>query len=419
MIETARARNSDMANIEFRENPSPRLDGIADASVDFLYSIMTLQHIPAQLAAGYVDEFFRVLAPGGVAIFQFVTGADDSLRGHVFARVPNRWLNPLRRLAWRRSTVFEMHALDEAALTRILAKHPHVQLLDAIDDPAAGRGWSGRRWFVVSRDEMPVEVDLDGYRVYARASDTHIGANLIAGRAHDANVEAALRARLRPGATFLDIGANIGIFTGLGASLVGPRGRVIAVEPIARNVALIERMCRSNGFRNVRVIRAAASDRVGEIALRTQAATSNATTPAAAGVRLRAEGGTTIEVPAVMLDEALADLDRLDVVKVDVAGMEPRVLRGLSRTLERFRPTLIVEFHPWAIERASGEAPIEVLRRLWTIHGAGAVLHRDGTVEHVADPESVIAAWRRFDEAVGTNGLAHIDLVFESTSHEQ
>ncbi len=413
MIETARTLNRDVANIEFRENPSVRLEGIADASVDFVYSIMTLQHIPAELARGYVDEFFRVLAPGGIAAFQFVTGADDSLRGQVFARVPNRWLNPLRRLAWRRSTVFEMHALDEAALKRTLAKYPHMQLLDAIDDPAAGRGWSGRRWYVINRDEMPIDVELDGYRVHARASDAHIGANVIAGHVHDANVDAALRARLRPGATFLDIGANIGVFTGLGASLVGPEGRVIAVEPIARNVDLIERMCRGNGFANVDVIRAAASDCAGSIALRTERTTSNATTPAAAGVRLRAESGTTVEVPAVALDDLLADLERLDVVKIDVAGMEPRVLRGLDKTIGRFRPALITEFHPWAIERASGEAPIVVLRALWSIYRAGSVLHRDGTVERVADPEAVIAVWQRVDDALGTNGLAHLDLVFD------
>jgi len=380
-----------------------------------VYSLITLQHIPTRLAMGYVGEFFRVLAPGGIAVFQFVTGADDSLRGRVFARVPNRWLNPLRRLAWRRSTVFEMHALDEAELTRILAKHPHVQILDAVDDPAAGRGWSGRRWYVINRDEMPVEVDLDGYRVHARASDAHIGANVIAGRAHDANVDAALRARLRPGATFLDIGANIGVFTGLGASLVGPEGRVIAVEPIARSVELIERMCRANGFANVRVIHAAASDRVGNIALRTEPTTSNATTPEAAGVRLRAESGATIEVPAIVLDEALAELDRLDVVKIDIEGMEPRALRGLRGTLERFRPVLIMEFHPWAIERASHEAPIEVLRWLWSIYGECAVLHRDGSVERVADPGSVIEAWRRFDDLSGANGVGHLDLVFESS----
>jgi FkbM family methyltransferase len=306
-----------------------------------------------------------------------------------------------------------MHTLDEAALERALAKHPMLEILGSVDDASAGPGWVGRRWFLVNRDEIPVEVARDGYRVFARASDAHIGANVIAGRAHDANVEAALRARLRPGATFLDIGANIGIFTGLGASLVGDKGRVIAVEPIARNVALIERMCRGNAFANVRVIRAAASDRGGTLALCTASATSNATTPEAAGVRLRAPDAATVEAPAVVLDDALGDLDRLDVVKLDVAGMEPAVLRGLRRTLARFRPALVTEFHPWAIERASREAPIDMLRELWSIYGTGAVLHRDGSIERVENPEGVISAWQRFDEQAGTNGLAHLDLVFE------
>jgi len=57
-----------------------------------------------------------------------------------------------------------------------------------------------------------------------------------------------------------------------------------------------------------------------------------------------------------------------------------------------------------------------VLRGLWSLYGAGSVLHRDGTIERVADPEGVIAAWRRVDEALGTNGLAHLDVLFESMS---
>ena len=153
MIETARGLNADIGNVEFRENASARLQGVVDGSVDFVYSNVTLQHIPAQLAVGYVDEFFRVLAPGGVAVFQFVTGPDESLRGHLFSRVSNRWLNPLRRLAWRQRAVFEMHALDEAELTHRLARDPRLYLLVAVDDVAAGRGWRSRRWYVVRRDE--------------------------------------------------------------------------------------------------------------------------------------------------------------------------------------------------------------------------------------------------------------------------
>ncbi|MBN8482442.1 MAG: class I SAM-dependent methyltransferase, partial [Xanthomonadales bacterium] len=345
MVATARRLNADRANLEFRENASARLEGIADASIDFVYSMMTLQHIPSSLAHGYVEEFLRVLAPGGVAVFQFVAGADASLRGRMFARLSNRWLNPLRRLAWRRQAVFEMHALDEPALRRMLARDERLRLLESLDDTAAGPGWRGWRWYVVNDGEMPVEVVArDGHRVFARAGDAHIGAPLIAGHAHDPHVEAALRTHLAPGATFLDIGANIGVFTMLGAHLVGPSGRVVAVEPLAGNVALIERACRHNGYDHVQVIRAAASDEAGVLELRTEPSTSNAATPAASGPRLLGGRGVTLPSEAVVLDDALAGLDRLDLVKVDIAGMEPRALRGLARTLERLRPVLICEF---------------------------------------------------------------------------
>jgi len=416
MLDAARALNAGVGNIEFRENASPKLDGIADASVDFVYSIMTLQHIPAALAAGYVDEFFRVLAPGGVAAFQFVSEPDDTLRGRLFARLSNRWLNPLRRLAWRRGAVFEMHGLDEAELERRIARHPMLRVLEAFDDAAAGPGWRGRRWYVVNDDEVPVEVSARGYRMYARASDIHIGAPMIAGQAHDANVDAALRAHLKPGATFLDVGANIGVFTALGASVVGREGRVIAVEPIARNVELIERACRGNGFDQVRVIRAAASDREGTLELRIEGSTSNAATPAAAGEVLRGETGSTVRVPAVVLDDALGDLERLDLVKIDVEGMEPRALRGLERTIERFQPLLVSEFHPWAIERATGESPLDFLEWLSEWYGRISVLHRDGSTEDFTDAGAVMLAWRRVNEAAGMDGRVHIDLLFHPRS---
>jgi len=150
MVATAARLNADVDNVEFRVNASPRLEGIADASIDLVFSFITLQHIPAALAAGYVEEFFRVLAPGAAAVFQFTTGPDRSLRGHFFERVSNRWLNFLRRVAWRRGTVFEMHGVREAELAWSLQRFPHLRVLATVNDGAAGSGWHGRRWYVVN-----------------------------------------------------------------------------------------------------------------------------------------------------------------------------------------------------------------------------------------------------------------------------
>lgn len=148
MLAAARALNADISNVDFVENRSVALSGIADASIDLVYSCITLQHIPTALARGYVAEFLRVMAPGAAAVFQFVSGPDRSWRGRVHAHVPNRWLNPLRRLVWRRRSVFEMHVLAEADVVGLLAQHVDIHLLAAMDDTVAGAGWLSRRWYL-------------------------------------------------------------------------------------------------------------------------------------------------------------------------------------------------------------------------------------------------------------------------------
>lgn len=414
MISAARALNADIRNIQFRENASPRIENIADASVDFVFSHLTLQHIPTALAAGYVAEFLRVLAPQGAAIFQFVDGVDTSWRGRLFGTASNRWLNPLRRLLWRRRDVFEMHVLPEGGLRALLTGWPHMRLLHAFDDGAAGSGWRGRRWIVVNEAEAPEAVACDGYVLYAYASDLHIGASVLAGHAHEPHVGNVLRERLRAGDVALDIGANIGSMTMLAASLVGASGRVIAVEPIARNHALIARSAQASRFAHIEIIAAAAADKTGTIELRTHPLTSNSATLAAAGERLRDAAGASTLVPQVILDETLANLGRLDLVKIDVGGMEPLALRGFEQTLARFRPVVLSEFHPWAIERASGTAAIGYLHWLRRFHTAITILNRDGTRERCDDPEAVMAAWRRANDAAGMEGRLHLDLLFST-----
>lgn len=409
MVAAARALNEGVDNLEWRVNTGPELAGIADASVDFLCSHITLQHIPAALAAGYVAEFFRVLAPGGVALFQFVAAADRSLRGRVYRAAPGRWLNPLRRIAWRRRDVFEMHALDEARLRGLLAEHAHLRLARADDEASAGAGWHGRRWIVINEAPPPLRCEHAGNVHYVDAGDAHIGAALLSGQAYEPHVAALLRERLRPGDVVLDIGAHIGIHALFAARCVGAQGRVIAVEPVPRNRVLLARAAQANGLARIELIAAAASDRAGMVELLSHPATSNAATPAAAGARLRGAGGQRLQVPSVVLDELL-DLPRLDLVKIDVQGMEALALRGLQRHLRRHRPLLLGEFNPPALRAASGIEPLDYLEWLRGLYPAFTVLHHDGRREHCHDARQVLAAWQQANAAAAAGGTLPLEL---------
>jgi SAM-dependent methyltransferase len=105
MVERARELNVDRPNCEFVVNVASDLGRFADGSFDLVYSSKVLQHMPSgELARAYVAEFLRVLAPGGLAVFQLWT------------RIP--WRN---RIQARRRLYGALRALrvPEARLNRL------------------------------------------------------------------------------------------------------------------------------------------------------------------------------------------------------------------------------------------------------------------------------------------------------------
>src|SRR3972149_5492657 len=72
---------------------------------------------------------------------------------------------------------------------------------------------------------------------------------------------------LKPGMIALDLGANIGFYTMLARSLVGPEGEVFAFEPSPDNTNLIRASVKENSFENVVVVEDAVADMVGKTTL--------------------------------------------------------------------------------------------------------------------------------------------------------
>ena len=109
-------------------------------------------------------------------------------------------------------------------------------------------------------------VQRDGIALYVDPNDPNVGRHVVAGD-YEPHVRAMFHRFLAPGMLALDIGANIGVFTMLAAQLVGPTGRVIAVEPNPANVRLIESSRRRNGFAQVDIHCIAAAERAGLLVL--------------------------------------------------------------------------------------------------------------------------------------------------------
>ena len=147
MLAHARRLNADRANIEFIENAAADLRFVADGSIDLVYSVITLQHASAHLQRAYIAEFMRVLAAGGLAVFQIASGHSRDWRGLVHRWVPNAVLNPLRRRWYASRAAFEMHVLAEERVRAIILQSGR-RIVRVEADACAGPGFVGRRFFV-------------------------------------------------------------------------------------------------------------------------------------------------------------------------------------------------------------------------------------------------------------------------------
>ena len=253
-----------------------------------------------------------------------------------------------------------------------------------------------------------IEVTLDGYSLFVRREDRDIGREIRETRTYEPHVVAKLRALLRPGDVLVDVGANIGFFTQLAASLVGPTGRVVAIEPLDKNVQLILRSIDRNGFAHVDVRACAISDRVGIVSMLTDAATSNG--QAAAGARPSAALAQTRT-----LDEITRDLPRLDVVKIDIEGFELAAWRGFREGLAKHRPHVLTEFHPHCMTHFAGVEPTDYLAELFAYSPVVEVMHIDGRTERCTDAAAVLRTWQAFDRSHGGDGKSHLDLFVPSS----
>lgn len=215
-----------------------------------------------------------------------------------------------------------------------------------------------------------VELDTAIGTLWFDDADDHVTPWIRSQGVWEADVMKLLERTLRPGSTFVDVGANVGFHTVLAAQAVGPDGRVVSVEPAPWSLELLRANVWRHGARQVTVAPVAASDAAGTVRLELDPRHRS-------GARLTDAPGA-VEVETARLDELVPD-GAVDVMKVDVEGAEPLVLRGAPGLLDR-SPSLVavVEFRDEP--HLSGESPEEVLAFYESLGFELCLLHRNGDV---------------------------------------
>jgi FkbM family methyltransferase len=195
--------------------------------------------------------------------------------------------------------------------------------------------------------------------------DDHVVTPLIQAQGlWEANETHWIQEVLRPGDVFVDVGANIGWYTVIGAREVGPRGRVYAFEPDPEAFELLQRNVRANGLHNVVLEQKAVSDAPGTLKLFIAGENKG-------DHRIyqpEGESRPSVEVEAVTLDEYFKDpAASVDCIKVDTQGAELVILKGSRGLIQRSESiAMVYEFAPFALKGlgGTGSEMLEIFRAL-------------------------------------------------------
>lgn len=192
---------------------------------------------------------------------------------------------------------------------------------------------------LISDDEYEITT-LCKYKLRVKESDLSLGRNLM----HDGFWEMWVTQFFANAAAgskvIIDVGANVGYYTMLFADIVGPKGRVIAIEPQKELVRMIQDGLVANQFYNVDIYEVMAMDKISSCDLYID--------PDFLGDASYLPSATSsYHVLSATIDELVKG--PVDFVKIDVEGAEQKVIRGMKRTI-RENPDIGIAME-WVPER--------------------------------------------------------------------
>jgi FkbM family methyltransferase len=170
------------------------------------------------------------------------------------------------------------------------------------------------------------------------------------------DITSFLRNRLRefPNGVFIDVGANVGYYTALAATVMAKDARIVAIEAQSETLRMLQRNVEINGFKNVVCLHAAVTDSEKEVRVFSAPSWNVGSTTI---IESRFPNASTELVRGSSLGGLIEHdlLARCNTVKIDVEGAEAMVVRGLEAALMKMPQELcfVIEIATDEVEAAN------------------------------------------------------------------
>jgi FkbM family methyltransferase len=249
---------------------------------------------------------------------------------------------------------------------------------------------------------IPAETTVGGASIALNPRDPVVSGALTLG-VYERPETQVFRSLCRPGAVFLDIGANIGYYTALAMPLLGAHGKIIAMEPDPESLVYLERTIQANRGPEVTIIRKAAG-------ARREHATLFISSENRGDSRLYRNELSNGECgcEAIRVDDLLVELKlpRVDLIKIDVQGYEGHVISGMDGLLERSgRLAMMFEFWPKGLSAAGSDAHA-LLSRLRELNFDLLQITSNGKLAPLVNADALILRFsgRRYTNLLAVKG---------------
>ncbi len=183
---------------------------------------------------------------------------------------------------------------------------------------------------------------IDGFKIYTDKNDDDNFT--IYGFEQHKDLMSLIKQYVKKGDVVLDIGANVGKVSLLLARQVGETGKVFCFEPEENNFNLINKNISVNNFNNVTVLKYAVTDKCEKTLLKiSDACTTHSV--------CTETDEPSQEIESISIDEYFKNFERIDFMKIDAEGSEPKVIRGMKETIAK-NPQLkfVIEYNARILE---------------------------------------------------------------------
>ncbi|MDH7796999.1 MULTISPECIES: FkbM family methyltransferase [unclassified Beijerinckia] len=237
-------------------------------------------------------------------------------------------------------------------IERLSEANPHVssfRTMLQLEKQRAGAASKARQSIYLGNNRA-ITTTIYGHKFFVDTRDISLTPHLLIDGNWEPWVTDAFRQVVEPGMNVIDIGANMGHFALIAASLVGSEGHVYAFEANRDLAEIVHSNFSVNGFSGHGTVEAKAvfsSTRTLQIGFQKRYMGSSSIHATSKSAARQLDSVEMRDVPAVSLDDYFPAGKRIDLIKIDAEGSEPSILAGAERLLSENKDIQIfMEFSP-------------------------------------------------------------------------